>query len=474
MRLLRSGHPHFVSKTKDTTQKHLRIIATRAYLTRSNQLLCKNMEVINRDDVPTYLRSGSFFLNLDSSDTGTFEVPSECFKRDPTVTNTDELTFVLQTARFWGLCDPPATVVSFGVRNSGSFHVGSMIKEFPEYSTFHLQVFHIRQLPTDELILSAIDVGLGVAVVEHLHEQEGFPLSSECFLAAVKHDNVATIHYLESRGCVWHEGTVSAMVRNGSLQCLKYALENEHPLPEDVTTTAAQYRQKEILQYLLNKNVKPTSHTMEILLHQGDIQLVKLLHRAGIVWSADTACICVMHDHIDCLIYATENGHILETELCIFSARSGSLRCLEYVHLHGCPWDANATFMAARYGHFECLKYAHQRGCPISATSAKFALNHGAWRCALYCILNGALLPQLAYCVFMWVLTLLQLVAFCFLTPATHCVCCNTFLLALLYSAKVFDIWLGETYNRYVQSAILMLLFASMGVMMYMYNLSDE
>eukprot|EP01032_Pedospumella_encystans_P009519 gene9519-11197_t len=381
------------------------------------------MEVITRDDVPTYLRSGSFFLNLDSSDTGTFEVPSECFKRDPTVTNTDELTFVLQTARFWGLCDPPATVVSFGVRNSGIFHVGSMIEKFPEYSTFLLQVFHIRQQPTDELILSTIDVGLSVAVVEHLHEQEGFPLSSECFLAAAKHDDIATIHYLESRGCVWHEETVNAIVKNGSLQCLKYALENEHPLPADVTTTAAQYRQKEVLQYLLNKNVKPTSHTMEILLHQGDIQMVKLLHRAGCVWTADTACICVMHDHSECLIYANENGHTLETDL---------------------------------------------------ATSAKFALNHGAWRCALYCILHGAVLPQLAYCVCMWVLTLLQLVAFCFLTPAAYFVCCNTFLLALLYSAKVFDIWLGETYNRYVQSAILMLLFASMGVMMYMYNLSDE
>ena len=50
----------------------------------------------------------------------------------------------------------------------------------------------------------------------------------------------------------------------------------------------------------------------------------------------------------------------------------------------------------------------------------------------------------------------------------------STFLLALLYSAKAFDIWLGETYNRYVQSVILMLLFASMGIMMYVYNLTDE
>eukprot|EP01032_Pedospumella_encystans_P013487 gene13487-15524_t len=322
------------------------------------------MEVITRDDVPTYLRSGSFFLNLDSSDMGTFEVPSECLKRDPTVTNTDELTFVLQTVRFWGLCDPPATVVSFGVRNSGIFHVGSMIEEFPEYSKFLLQVFHIRQQPTDELILSAIDVGLSVAVVEHLHEQEGFPLSSECFLAAAKHDDIATIHYLESRGCVWHEETVNAIVKNGSLQCLKYALENEHPLPEDVATTAAQYRQKEVLNYLINNNVKPTSHTIEIVLHQGDIQMIQLLHRAGCVWTADTACICVMHDHIDCLIYATENGHTLEMDFTFLLALLYSAKVFD-IWLEGCKWPEHAVITTLRYGALESLKYALENGQPL-------------------------------------------------------------------------------------------------------------
>ena len=424
------------------------------------------MEVITRHDVPTYLRSGSFFLNLDSSDTETFEVPSECFKRDPTVANTAELTFALQTARFWGLCDPPATVVSFGVRNSGSFHVGSMIKEFPEYSTFLLQVFHIRQRPADELILSAIEVGLGVAVAEHLHEQEGFPLSSECFLAAAKHDDIATIHYLESRCCVWHVETLNVIVRNGSLQCLKYALENERPLPEDVITTAARHRQKEVLQYLLKRNVKPTVKAMEISLQQGDIQLVKLLQQAGCAWPIHTAVICVLHDHFDSLVYATEHGHVSESDLCFAAAHVGSLRCLAYLHLQGYPWDEKTTSAAAARGQLECLKYAHRLGCPIGHAATTYAMNYGAWRCAKYCVLQGAISPVLAYSVFMWVLTLLQLLAFCFVTVPTYYVCCITFLVALLYSAKVFDIWLGETY-KYVLGTIVMLWLACCVGMMY-------
>lgn len=425
------------------------------------------MEVISSDDVPTYLRSGSFFLNLDSSDTETFEVPSDCFKRNPTVTDNSELTFVLQTARFWGLENPPVTVVSYGIRRNGSFHVGLMIQAFPEFRTFLSQVFRIRQTTTSNCILSAIGVGLGVIIVEHLHEQDGFPLSSECFLAAAEHDDAAIIEYLERRGCVWHEKTVNKIVKSGSLGCLKYALKNNHPLPGDIITTAAVHRQKEVLQYLLKNDVKFSSEAVEVVLQQGNIQLVKLLHEAGGTWPEDAAFFCVLFDHLDCLIYAIENGHTFESDLCIVAAHVGSLRCLVYLHLKGRPWDRKTTCAAAIRGHFQCLKFAHQRGCPLNSTATTYALNCGAWRCALYCILHGAVSLDLAYCMFMWALTLLQLVAMGFVTATTYYVCCNTFLVALLYSVKVFAIRLGETYNRYLQGAILVLLLASLIGMIY-------
>jgi len=174
-----------------------------------------------------------------------------------------------------------------------------------------------------------------------------------------------------------------------------------------------------------------------------------------------------MFDHLDCLIYAIDNGHTFESDLCIVAAHVGSLRCLVYLYLQGRPWDVRTTFVAATRGHFKCLKFAHQRGCPLNSTATTYALNCGAWRCALYCILHGAVSLDLAYGTFMWVLTLAQLVAMCFVTATTYYVCCNTFLVALLYSVKVFAIWLGETNNMYLQGAILVLLLASMIGMIY-------
>jgi len=107
------------------------------------------------------------------------------------------------------------------------------------------------------------------------------------FLAAAEHDDIATIEYLERRGCLWHKETVNEIVKSGSLECLKYALKNGLPLPGNIITTAVVHRQKEVLQYLLRKDVKFNSEAVEVALKQGDIQIVKLLHQAGGVWPED-------------------------------------------------------------------------------------------------------------------------------------------------------------------------------------------
>ena len=429
-----------------------------------------NMISVVREDVPEYLRSGRLFQNLDSADEEKFEVPFECFKKDSMVTNILDLSFVLQSARFWGLDDPPVSVVSFFVRNTGTISLEDVTADFPEYRTFLTKIFQVGQQSTETIMFSSIDLCLGITVVEHLHTQEGFRLSSECFLAAAEHDDQTTIEYLTSNECPWHDKTITRIVQHGSLQCLEYALRNGHPVPEDIMNTAVLSQQVETVQFLLRKGFKPGSNNMWTALQKFDVKMMDILHQAGCVWPPYAASHCVAHNQLDCLIYVLKtHGNAENFALMATAAVNGSFQCMEYLHLHGYPWDPSTTLFAAQRGHVECLRYAHQRGCPLDPTCIEHASTRGDWPCMLYCILQGALWKEIGMSATFWIVTLCQLIANFFFTVTTYAVLYTTFLFALMYTLKVLRVLLGPKYAGYVQGLQTVVDFFSMGGMLYLY-----
>jgi hypothetical protein len=48
---------------------------------------------------------------------------------------------------------------------------------------------------------------------------------------------------------------------------------------------------------------------------------------------------------------------------CAYAAENGHLECLVYAHENGCPWDGDVCAKAAEKGHLDCIKYAHENGC---------------------------------------------------------------------------------------------------------------
>ena len=69
------------------------------------------LEMITRENIPEYLRKGTFYANLDSCDEQSFEVPSDCFKHDQSIYNTHDLVH-LQSFPTWFTTSQPSTLSS--------------------------------------------------------------------------------------------------------------------------------------------------------------------------------------------------------------------------------------------------------------------------------------------------------------------------------------------------------------------------
>jgi hypothetical protein len=69
---------------------------------------------LTRARVPAFLRSSDFFLSIED-DLEEFEVPTQCYKDDTTVSGISSLTLLLSTLRFWGSSHIPPSLIDLSL-----------------------------------------------------------------------------------------------------------------------------------------------------------------------------------------------------------------------------------------------------------------------------------------------------------------------------------------------------------------------
>ena len=104
---------------------------------------------------------------------------------------------------------------------------------------------------------------------------------------------------------------------------------------------------------------------------KGHLECLKYLHSNGCPWDNDTCAKAAENGHLECLVYAHENGCPWDEDTCAWAAEKGQLECLKYAHANGCPWDEQVCEYAAENGHLECMAYAHTNGCPCIHNTGK-------------------------------------------------------------------------------------------------------
>ena len=107
------------------------------------------------------------------------------------------------------------------------------------------------------------------------------------------------------------------------------------------------------------------------------------------IWNQITTSVEAYAGHLDCLIYAHENGCPWGEMTTLNTALTGHLDCMKYAHENGCPWNERTTSRAALTGHLECLIYAHENGCPWCPYTTSNAAKNGHLDCLKYAHENG-------------------------------------------------------------------------------------
>ena len=107
------------------------------------------------------------------------------------------------------------------------------------------------------------------------------------------------------------------------------------------------------------------------------------------IWDENTTFKAARYGHLECLIYARENGCPWSPYTTSNAARYGHLECLKYAHENGCPWEQRTTSLASMNGQFDCLKYAHENGCSWSPYTTSNTAKNGHFDCLKYALENG-------------------------------------------------------------------------------------
>jgi hypothetical protein len=121
----------------------------------------------------------------------------------------------------------------------------------------------------------------------------------------------------------------------------------------------------------------------------GHLDCLMYAHENGCPWDSWTCSEAASFGHLNCLKYAHENGCELSCFVCIAAASCGNLDCLKYIHENGYGWDHWASCNAARFGYIDCLVYLHENGCPLSVITSQFAAEGGHLDCLRYLHENG-------------------------------------------------------------------------------------
>jgi hypothetical protein len=148
--------------------------------------------------------------------------------------------------------------------------------------------------------------------------------------------NLNLLKYGHLNECHWSTKTIDIIfTSNERSECLKYAIENDCPLPPHICNFAAS---------------------------NGHLECLKYLHENGCDWSEKTCYLATQNGHLKCLKYLHENGCSWNEWTCAYAAENGHLECLKYAHENGCPWPQYICYGTTKYGHLECLKYLHENG----------------------------------------------------------------------------------------------------------------
>jgi hypothetical protein len=218
-------------------------------------------------------------------------------------------------------------------------------------------------------------VGNSLECLAYLHSIGSWWSPTCCSLAA-QHGYLDILAYLHENSCPWDENTCIEACRAGHLAALVYAHEHGCPWGEATSYAAISGCSAECLGYALDHGCPLSADTAaatERAAGSGALGCLALLHGRGYPWNKTVTASAAFGAHTPCLQYALENGCPVDEDainFCVTSSnvdKNASVSCLRLLHEAGVPWSAMLTRLAMSTHNVPCFRYAVEHGCPATA-----------------------------------------------------------------------------------------------------------
>ena len=147
----------------------------------------------------------------------------------------------------------------------------------------------------------------------------------------------------EEKKCEWDEYTITAAIKQGNMEMVKYCVANKCPIRTGACALAAYKGHLECLKYLREEVKAP--------------------------WDSWTTSLAAENGHLHILEYLVERKYDQfdeDEDACENAAMNGHLDCLKYLHETAkAPWDKYAVRDAHKNNHPECVQYLLDNDCPL-------------------------------------------------------------------------------------------------------------
>jgi hypothetical protein len=246
----------------------------------------------------------------------------------------------------------------------------------------YLVTKHEDKKPTKDIVLVTGEVTYGRKDKNYIR-----------YIALTGSLNCLKYAYENEGASIWDKTTCSNAALNGHLDCLKYAHEKGGASlwDEETCSNAALNGHLDCLKYAHEKGCPWDKTTCSNAAFNGHLDCLKYAHEKGgaSLWDEETCSNAALNGHLDCLKYAHENGCPWYEETCSNAALNGHLDCIKYAHENDCPLGEETCSNAALNGHLDCIKYAHENDCPLGEWSCVEAVRGGHLNCLKYAHENG-------------------------------------------------------------------------------------
>eukprot|EP01032_Pedospumella_encystans_P013436 gene13436-15471_t len=314
--------------------------------------------------VPKYLWGTVFYNGLNINDDDPFFIPAQNMKATTSVYSLKDAEELLNTARYWGLEQIPASLLPFTMSQKYT-NIAPILKQFVmEYPVLNTYLSLVDdRTPITSRLEIAMELG-SLEAIKALRRQPRAFFTARGLSLAAEHNHMDCLRYaLSSQRSIWKgkESVFRGAVRNGHLNCIEQLRRYNWSLTEqgdnlapvaaahnqydvlDYLQMAAMYKRWDCVQYLIANGASMSSYLSELLINSNEIAL---LH------------------------FAVNKGCPLSNAVGIYFARTGNLYQLRWAYANKCGLSANMLYVAAKEGHFRCLQFNHE-ACLKEAAAAE-------------------------------------------------------------------------------------------------------